>query len=33
MTQPEAPYQAAVSDLVVANRILAAEGVLDASAM
>jgi len=29
MPQPEAPDEAAVSDLVVANRILAAEGVLD----
>ena len=29
MPQPDAPPDAAVSDLVVANRILAAEGVLD----
>ena len=29
MSQPEAPPDAAISDLVVANRILAAEGVLD----
>jgi hypothetical protein len=33
MPQPEALYETAISDLVVANRILAAEGVLDASAM
>jgi ribulose-5-phosphate 4-epimerase/fuculose-1-phosphate aldolase len=29
MPQPEALYETAISDLVVANRILAAEGVLD----
>jgi len=29
MPQQETPFDAAVSDLVVANRILAAEGVLD----
>ncbi len=30
MSNPEAPPEATISDLVVANRILAAEGVLDA---
>jgi ribulose-5-phosphate 4-epimerase/fuculose-1-phosphate aldolase len=29
MPSPETPFEAAMSDLVVANRILAAEGVLD----